>query len=232
MSSGEDRKRGKAGRPIARREFLKESAGLSVLAVVGLSGPRALAAKTAEVPLAKGYLLVDPKKCQGCLTCMLACSMAHEGKENLSLARIQVLQDPFQGFPQDLSMAPCRQCADPVCVTRCPTGAMHADPEHGFVRTVDPTKCIGCKTCVKECPFPPSRSIWNPQIKRAHKCDLCAGAKFFDEAGGPAGKQACREACPLNAIALVIELPVQEGYADYQVNLRKATWRSFGYSPD
>jgi len=63
----------------------------------------------AAIPASEGYLLVDTKKCQGCLSCMLACSLVHEGKENPSFARIRILQNSFGKFPGDLSMAQCRQ---------------------------------------------------------------------------------------------------------------------------
>jgi protein NrfC len=68
----------------------------------------------AAIPASEGYLLVDTKKCQGCLSCMLACSLVHEGTENLSLARIQILQNSFAKFPDDLTMAQCRQCVEPA----------------------------------------------------------------------------------------------------------------------
>jgi protein NrfC len=63
------------------------------------------------------------------------------------------------------------------------------------------------------------------------KCDLCANATFhWDEAGGgPGGKQACVEVCPLGAIAFTQEIPVQVGDAGYQVNLRGDAWLSLGY---
>jgi len=68
---------------------------------------------------------------------MLACSLAHEGKENLSLARLQVTQDPFGRFPGDLALEPCRQCLDPECLKACPTGALHVDKADGNVRIGD-----------------------------------------------------------------------------------------------
>ncbi len=34
---------------------------------------------------------------------MLVCSLVHEGEENLSLSRIQILQDPFGRWPDDLT---------------------------------------------------------------------------------------------------------------------------------
>ncbi len=57
----------------------------------------------------EGYLVVDTKKCSSCQSCMLACSLVHEWKENTSLSRIQILQDAFERFPNDLSQEQCRQ---------------------------------------------------------------------------------------------------------------------------
>ena len=89
-----------------------------------------------EIPPADGYLLVDIEKCQGCLSCMLACSLVHEGVESLSLSRIQIMQNSFASFPDDLTIEQCRQCVDPACVKVCPTGALRADSEYGNVRRV------------------------------------------------------------------------------------------------
>ena len=75
---------------------------------------------------------------------MLACSLVHEGVENLTLSRIQVIQNPFESFPDDVTIEQCRQCVDPACVKACPVDALKANAEYGNVRMVDRTKCIGC----------------------------------------------------------------------------------------
>jgi len=89
---------------ISRRDFIKTS-GIVVIGV-GLGG----CIIPGGVAVSEGYLLVDTKKCQGCMTCMLACSLVHEGFESLSLARIQIVQNPFESFPNDINIAQCRQC--------------------------------------------------------------------------------------------------------------------------
>ena len=71
---------------------------------------------------------------------MLACSLVHEGEENLSLARIQVIQNSFGKYPDDISVVISERCdlcagapfwhrqseADkiPACVATCPVGAI------------------------------------------------------------------------------------------------------------
>jgi protein NrfC len=186
----------------------------------------------AAIPASEGYLLVDFKKCQGCLSCMLACSLVHEGTENLSLARIQVLQNSFAKFPDDLSMAQCRQCVESPCVDACPAEALHVDKKNGNIRIVDMKKCTGCKACVHACPFEPSRVLWDPHKKKALKCDLCSDAPFWSEKGGVKGKQACVEVCPLNAIQFTQKIPEQKGDTGYKVNLRGESWKKLGYRTD
>ena len=178
------------------------------------------AKKEIAYPAAAAYLVVDTKKCDGCCSCMVACSLAHEGEGNYSLSRIQVAQDTFARYPEDLQIGQCRQCPTPLCVQSCPSGACHVDVENGNVRVIDQAKCIGCKTCLSVCPFIPHRPIWNSVKGTSSKCDLCLKAPFWSEKGGPEGKQACIEVCPMRAIRLVKETPKQMGNAGYDVNLR------------
>jgi protein NrfC len=134
---------------------------------------------------------------------MLACSLVHEGEENLALSRIQISRDIFGSFPEDVKMAVCRQCVKPQCVAACPTGACHVDTANGNVRLVDASKCTGEKKCVEACPFVPHMTMWNTQKQVAFKCDLCLNTPYWNEQGGPFGKQACVEVCPMNAIKFV-----------------------------
>ena len=189
------------------------------------------------IPVSKGYLLVDQKKCQGCLSCMLACSLVNEGVENLSLSRIQVIQKSFEKWPADLTIEQCRQCVDPACVVACPENALSVDTRYGNVRrVVDTEKCVGCGTCVEACPYTPSRTLLAPDEKhggdlKARKCELCADAPYhWDPAGGgPQGKQACVEVCPVGAIQFTAKVPGQKGDAGYKINLRDNAWAGLGY---
>lgn len=227
------KKRENREQEVTRRSFLK----IAGIAAVGAGTetflpPIWLDDAVAVIPVSRGYLLVDAKKCQDCTTCMLACSLVHEGRENHSLARIQIVQNPFEKFLVDIAPALCRQCVDPPCVKICPTGALHADIEHGNVRRVDKEKCIGDMLCVEACPYEPSRAIWNFEDGYAQKCDLCATAPFWSQRGEPGGKQACVEACPLEAIKFTEEIPAQDGDAGYQANLRGESWKKMGYPVD
>ncbi len=224
---------------LTRRAFLKctgtivFAVGSSGLLIAGCASKQ----ETPEIAVSDGYLVVDIQKCQGCLSCMLACSLTHEGALSPSLSRIQIIQDSFGKFPDDLTIEQCRQCETPACVEACPEDALSANTEFGNVRMVDKEKCTGCGSCFAACPYTPARlsvvadENSNNELK-AKKCDLCANAPYHwdEKGGGPDGLQACVAVCPVEAIAFTKKLPVQEGTSGYKVNLRDKNWVKLGYS--
>jgi protein NrfC len=218
----------------SRRDFLV--VGGTVVAVDALIANAPVTAAAAvpaapaktSYPASKGYLVYDSKKCAGCTTCMLSCSLTHYGVQSLSLSRIQIIQDSFGKFPADIKMAPCRQCITPVCVENCPTGAAFVDAQNGNVRRIDSKKCIGCKTCLAMCPQQPHRTVWNHILGKSSKCDLCIDTPYWSEKGGPGGKQACVESCPMKAIKFVAGTPDQTETDGYDVNLRNEHWLNLG----
>ncbi len=226
-----------SGKNYSRRDFLYGSGAVIAADVLGAATPATAAISTAtptpqktdiSYAASKGYLVYDSKKCAGCVTCMLACSLVHEGKENLSLARIQIAQNSFAKFPEDIKIAICRQCVTPVCVQQCPTGAAFVDSGNGNVRRIDSAKCIGCKTCLSACPQQPNRTVWNPTTNKSMKCDLCVDSPYWNEKGGPNGRQACVESCPMKALKFVAETPNQTETDGYDVNLRNDHWLNLG----
>lgn len=220
---------------ISRRDFLTVGGtAIAGTALAGYSPQKAAASEPQEVsyPESKGYLVYDSKKCIGCTTCMLACSLTHYGEQNLSLSRIQIIQDSFGKFPDDIQIAPCRQCVTPVCVQNCPVGAAYIDSENGNVRRINEEECIGCKTCLDMCPQQPHRTVWNHLKEKSSKCDLCIDTPFWEEKGGPGGKQACVQACPMQAIRFVSETPDQKETEGYSVNLRNDNYLNLGLVDD
>lgn len=173
----------------------------------------------ADAPRASGFLVYDPKKCTGCHTCMFACSLAHEGKSQLTTARIQILEDRLGSFPNDILIATCRQCKDPACLYACPSEALYFDRHYLNLVVVDPEKCNGCRKCEKACHFRPSRIKLHPDRRVAIKCELCRQTPFWEHAPN---QLACVEACPVNALLFTSKPPV--GYNGYEVNLRREGW--------
>jgi len=228
-----DSEKAAAKKQYSRRDFLVTGGTVvavdALIAATPVKASPAAAAKGDAYPESKGYLVYDSKKCSGCTTCMLSCSLTHYGVQNLSLARIQIMQDSFGKFPNDVKMAPCRQCVTPPCVINCPVGAAFVDAKNGNVRRIDSKKCIGCRTCIRMCPQQPHRTVWNQAENKSSKCDLCVDTPYWNEKGGIGGKQACVETCPMKAIKFVSETPNQEETDGYDVKLRNEHWFKLGF---
>jgi len=114
-------------------------------------------------------LLVDPAVCSGCRACELACSFAHEGVFDPTVARIQIRKEEALGL--DFPVA-CRQCGVASCVKACPTGALRRDPQTKAV-LLDDNRCTGCGLCLEACPFGAIRR--HPRTNLPLICDLCGG---------------------------------------------------------
>jgi protein NrfC len=211
------------GRKYSRRDFVIGSgtvlAGGALTACPLKTASAAAVTKEESYPLSTGYLVYDSRRCAGCLSCMLVCSLVHDGESSTSLSRIQVSRAVLTRYPYDIQIAVCRQCPEPMCVQNCPTGACHVSAENGNVRMIDPAKCIGCGNCLEACPHTPHRTIWNPVARKSAKCDLCAHAPYFSKSGGPSGSQACVTTCPMGALKLVTEIPSQTDVGGYDVDL-------------
>lgn len=217
---------GGARSSLSRRRFVAGVGATGLFAALGYGAFEGFVPEgdTLAVQLSNGYILVDPRKCCGCGSCAVACSLARHGVADASSAYIQVFRDPFRAFPDDLVVYPCRQCKDPNCVNVCPTGAMHADAATG-VRTVDADLCIGCLRCVAACVQPIAAVHW---VKDAvAKCDLCAGSRNWDPAEGTADAHACVAVCPMRAITFSKRIPDSD--EAYTPDLRTAAWVDLGF---
>jgi Fe-S-cluster-containing dehydrogenase component len=82
----------------------------------------------------------------------------------------------------------CRQCDAPGCVLACRKGACYIDAETG-IRRIDKETCVGCKLCMKACPF--DAVVYDAAAKKCFKCDLCDG------------DPTCAKQCPSRAIKVI-----------------------------
>jgi Fe-S-cluster-containing dehydrogenase component len=187
---------------FSRREFLFIS-GVMLAAVSAGEAWGANEAPIIIIDQAKGLLIGDPTKCVGCRRCELACSEFNDGKASPTIARIKVSRNLNFGshgvrigrrgqgawgdglVVQDL----CKQCPHPVpCADACPNDAIVLHPTTN-ARVVDPNKCIGCKMCMRACPW--EMISFDSDTNKATKCFLCDG------------HPKCVEACPAEALSYV-----------------------------
>ncbi len=118
-------------------------------------------------------------KCDGCERCQVACSfglMADLPAQDQGLPKLRpplLWLDEIEGKRR---ISICRHCEIPLCVDACVSGALWVDRASGTVR-VHQNRCIGCYSCVMECPFGAIRIL--PPLEEASmdgavlKCDGC-----------------------------------------------------------
>ncbi len=98
-------------------------------------------------------MVINLKKCLGCKTCTIACNT-----ENSVLTTktwnvvLDTIENDYPNYKRKFIPRPCMHCDKPPCVNVCPTGASNKDENTGIV-SVKHKKCIGCRSCMSECPY-------------------------------------------------------------------------------
>ena len=105
-------------------------------------------------------MAIDIDRCTGCNACAVACKVENNLPNKIWWNRIltvggESLDTPKGTFP-DLQMhflpVNCQNCEKPPCTEVCPVGATYKRKEDGLV-IQDNDKCIGCRLCIKACPY-------------------------------------------------------------------------------
>ena len=196
--------------------------------------PDVNALKSAEQAIATGVidgnnvLVMDMDLCVRCGNCSLACHKVH-GQSRLLRRGIQIERPLTIGrkrLQHALLPQVCLHCADPECLTGCPTGSIFRDPL-GQV-DIDRGTCIGCFDCATQCPYDaitmvprdtPSNGrsfvsrlaqIFSFRLAEpaapgaaddvvAIKCNLCENTPL-NPAGARRKAYSCEENCPTGAL--------------------------------
>ncbi len=141
--------------------------------------------------MARYGMVIDTRKCVGCMDCVVACKTENEVPDGSS--RDWIAYYTTGAFPTPhltIQSERCNHCDRPPCVSCCPTGASHVE-EPGHVVLVTPGMCIGCKACLAACPY--DARFVNP-AGYADKCTFCVHrvAEGLDPA--------CASVCPTRCI--------------------------------
>ncbi|HEX7335386.1 MAG TPA: cyclic nucleotide-binding domain-containing protein [Pyrinomonadaceae bacterium] len=227
--------------PELRKQLVETFAGFSssgsALPVAIEALPDLNALKAAEEEIATGVidgtnvLVMDMDLCIRCGNCSLACHKMH-GQSRLLRRGIQIERPVAIGkkrLQHALVPQVCMHCADPECLTGCPTGSIFRDP-FGHIDIDKPT-CIGCFDCATQCPYdaitmvprasPPANSGFASKLKKALsfkidppvapetsddlvaiKCNLCEHTPLNPD-GVRRKKYSCEENCPTGALVRV-----------------------------
>ena len=193
--------------------------------------------KSAEQEIATGIvdganvLVMDMDLCVRCGNCSLACHKVH-GQSRLLRRGIQIKRPVAIGkkrLQHALVPQVCMHCADPECLTGCPTGSIFRDPL-GHV-DIDAASCIGCYDCATQCPYdaismvpretPLTKSGFVSKLRKAFsfridpvvtpepgddvvaiKCNLCHETSL-NPPGARRQAYSCEENCPTGALVRV-----------------------------
>ncbi len=142
--------------------------------------------------MSKYFLEQDTKKCIGCHSCEIQCKSSKSLPAGPRLCQIVGVGPRLVGGLPRASyiFIPCYHCENPWCVAACPTGAMQKRETDGIV-FVDHSLCVGCKACIKACPW--GAPQWNPETRKVVKCDYCMDR--VDQGLKPACVTVCTTQC-------------------------------------
>jgi len=132
------------------------------------------------------------ENCMQCHACEVACKSWRAVELGVKWRRVENIWQGAYPDVKNLSVSiACMHCVDPVCVSVCPQGAISKRVEDGIV-VVDREKCIGCRTCLEECPF---KAPAFGSDGKMQKCDMCLGEIDYGSETPP-----CVATCPTRAL--------------------------------
>ncbi|MBI2849842.1 MAG: 4Fe-4S dicluster domain-containing protein [Chloroflexi bacterium] len=161
-------------------------------------------------------MVIDLENCDGCLSCVYACSNHNFNSAGVLWLYILAFKDENREGNNFLVRI-CQHCANPPCVKVCPVRARHKRDKDGLVLT-DYNLCIGCRYCMVTCPYgvnyfqwgEPERAnyyhpkltdyrgrwvIGNPPKGVMGKCTFCP-----DRQDDGRGNVVCALTCPHNVL--------------------------------
>ncbi|WP_283169805.1 4Fe-4S dicluster domain-containing protein [Curtanaerobium respiraculi] len=178
------------GSPLSRRTLVAGAiaVGASAFIVPAVTAPSGTAFAEDGKKVQYGFM-VRVDNCQNCGKCVISCRVHNRTPEGVGSRRKITAYKKKTGKEIYITTS-CMHCAEPSCVTVCPSGAI-SKGQGGIVR-VDHDRCIGCKYCYQACPFEAPHYIEGSGMD---KCDCCL------EAGIELGQTPfCVQSCRFGAL--------------------------------
>ncbi len=140
----------------------------------------------------RGFIY-DREACVGCEACVIACSIANEGRSAVPWRQVYTF-NPFRlpGMPVFFYSLACNHCQEAPCIAACPAGAYTRDPATGAV-LLNRDECIGCRYCTWACPYDAPQ--FNETTGTMEKCTFCTERLQQGE------EPACVAGCPVDALS-------------------------------
>ncbi len=156
-------------------------------------------------------ILYDPLLCTGCRGCQVACKQwnglqgessgwfegpSYTNPKWISANTWLLLQMHEETILDGklvwaFTQRRCHHCTDPTCVSLCPAEPKAATRNEYGVVSIDPALCLGCGTCVENCPFGAPKL--SEEYAIARKCTMCMDRQKVGK------KPACVTTCPSGA---------------------------------
>lgn len=133
----------------SRRDFLK-AGGVGAVALAAVEP--ALAADDGDGK--RLAMVIDLQKCTACGGCILSCKSENNVQRGISWAsKISETSGKFPDVKIDFVPTLCNHCEKAPCIKACPTKPKTMHKGYGNITMHNPKTCIGCKRCMKKCPY-------------------------------------------------------------------------------
>lgn len=162
-------------------------------------------------PGRKWIMVIDLAKCDGCGTCIKACSKMHFVPPERQWIKVLKMQNSEKTAPYFFPQ-PCYHCDNPPCTKVCPVDATFKRSDGTVL--IDNERCIGCRFCMAACPYGARSFNWGSphdppealaegyspehgfprRIGTVEKCDFCPDMAEMGML------PACVSSCPMGVL--------------------------------